>query len=951
MALPGVLAGMAIGILAADARLQGVALGGAAGAGVGATVVALARRPAAGTASAALAIGLLIGVWRGTALALPSGPDSVAGLIGRGKLELVGTVVDDPRPRGATQQVVLEDVIARQGARPHSTRGGLLVTIPRVLAVGVGRRLALEAEVEAPAAFEGFDYPAYLARQGISGVIRAREARLLADPPRAGPAELAASARAWLLGGLNEMVPQPEAALGAGILLGVRSSIPPEVADAFAVAGLTHVVAISGWNIAIVAAIVATLARPLERRAGGRWLAPMAAGATIAAYVLLTGASPSVVRAALMAGAMMTARLGGSRAHAASALGLAAAMMLVAAPAVLWDVGFQLSALATLGLIVFAGPIEGRLARWPAWLREPVALTLAAQLTTLPVVVGSFGRLSLVAPAANVVVVPLVPLVMLLCAVAAFVGAICSATHLTVLLDLATWAIGGSAWLLLRAMIVTGQLAASLPMAAVPVAAPSWLALAWYPGLGIVWRRGARKVDLPPPAELAMRPLRPAACRNGVGGSALAGRLRTLAHPRYSIAALPVLLIAMTVATLPDGRLHLVVLDIGQGDAILVTAPSGATMLVDGGPDEDLLLRRLGERLPWWRRHIDVMILTHPHQDHVAGLVAALQGYEIELVLDTGRDYANPTYPRFLELAREEPGGQLALARSGRRLHIDAATTFTLLYPTAADVAAPLAEGDINNASVVGLLSYGRFRALLTGDAHIPIEELLAKRGLLTSVDVLKVGHHGSRSSTGPDLLAATHPRVAVISCGIGNPFGHPHQVTLDHLRAVPGLRLHRTDLEGSVEIVSDGQLYQVQTRNATDPWRATVMAAITPARSAGRIAAWPSQPSSRPSCCLPPSTFPTGSSRTRAGSAWSRRRRRGSWAQPGSRSIRTSSRSPPCSTTSTSWRHATTLGSTGWSVRSGWPSADSPSSPSRSRRIRLRACSTRLARRAGGPR
>src|SRR5439155_23071051 len=143
-----------------------------------------------------------------------------------------------------------------------------------------------------------FDYPAYLTRQGISGVVHAREALVLSEPARAGPAELAAVARSWLLEGLNEMVPEPEASLGAGILLGVRSSIPPEIADAFAVAGLTHVVAISGWNIAIVAAIVASLPPPLEWRRGGRWLAPAAAGATIAGYVLLTGASPSVVRAA-----------------------------------------------------------------------------------------------------------------------------------------------------------------------------------------------------------------------------------------------------------------------------------------------------------------------------------------------------------------------------------------------------------------------------------------------------------------------------------------------------------------------------------------------------------------------------------------------------------------------------------------------------------------------------
>jgi len=235
--------------------------------------------------------------------------------------------------------------------------------------------------------------------------------------------------------------------------------------------------------------------------------------------------------------------------------------------------------------------------------------------------------------------------------------------------------------------------------------------------------------------------------------------------------------------------------------------------LIDGGPDPNRLLAELGASLPAWQRRIDVMILTHPHEDHVAGLVAALERYDVALILDGGRTYQNPTYPRFLQLARDEPGGRLAAARAGDRLRLDRATTMTLLYPTDQDVAGTLPDGDINNASVVGLLRSGGFSALLTGDAEMPVEALLGERGLLTRVDVLKVGHHGSHSSTGPALLTATRPGAALISVGIGNDYGHPHQVTLDHLHALPGLRLHRTDLEGSLEVISDGRRYQVTSR------------------------------------------------------------------------------------------------------------------------------------------
>jgi competence protein ComEC len=548
-----------------------------------------------------------------------------------------------------------------------------------------------------------------------------------------------------------------------------------------------------------------------------------------------------------------------------------------------------------------------------------VALTLAAQLTTLPVVVGSFGRLSLVAPVANVVVVPLVPIVMLLCAIAAPLGAIATGLHLDPLADAARWAVGGTAWLVLRAMIVAGQAAASVPFAALPIAAPGWLVLAWYPAMGLVWRRVARRAKVPDPdaeSSAQLLPLRPAAHRL-VMLERLASVLRTLSRPVVGLAAIGLLLLALTLATLPDGRLHVVMLDIGQGDAILVIAPSGETLLIDGGPDRDLLLRRLGERLPWWRRRIDVMILTHPHEDHVAGLVAALERYRVGLVLDGGRDYPNPTYHRFVELAREEPGGHLAAARAGERISLGATTLLTILYPTAADVAGSLPEGDINNASVVGLLRSGSFSALLTGDAEASVEAMLAQRRMLTRVDVLKVGHHGSHSSSSPPLLSTTRPGVALISAGIGNDYGHPHQVTLDHLRAIPGLRLHRTDLEASIEVISDGLRYQVQSRAGSDPWRPVVAAPSTAGRVTGSIGAWPFPPLPRPSSCSPPSSCPMGSSRTRAASAGLRRRRHGFLPRPGSRWTWSSSRSPPCCTTSTSPRRGTKAAST---VR--WPRA-----------------------------
>ncbi len=214
----------------------------------------------------------------------------------------------------------------------------------------------------------------------------------------------------------------------------------------------------------------------------------------------------------------------------------------------------------------------------------------------------------------------------------------------------------------------------------------------------------------------------------------------------------------LTLASRPDGRLHLFALDIGQGDAILVVAPTGETALIDGGPDPDLTLRRLGERLPFWQRRLDVLVLTHPHEDHLAGLLPALERFQVGMVIDPGRAYDNPSYPRFLELAADEPDAVVRQARAGDVIRLGPDARLRILYPSPDDVAAALPEDDINNASVVLLLESGGFRALLTGDAEAPVERLLLERGLLSRVDVLKVGHHGSDSSTLPEMLAVLQP-------------------------------------------------------------------------------------------------------------------------------------------------------------------------------------------------
>jgi competence protein ComEC len=924
--LPAILAGVAAGILVADATA--LPWPQVIGGGIGLAVVGAAAgwRPALLAGLAVVAFGL--GAWRGESAASIAAT-SVATFVDDEDHELVGTVVDDPRPRQDRVQLVLGELAAARDGTTHRLGDRVLVWLPRGIDAGAGDRMVVSSRLELPEDFEGFAYRAYLARQGIGAIARARSAEVLAEA--SGPTSLLAGIRALLLGGLHDIVPEPEAALGAGILLGVRSAIAPEINDAFAVAGLTHVVAISGWNIAIVAAIVMAAVQPLARRPGGRWTTSAVAALTVGGYVVLTGASPSVVRAALMAAAMLVARLGGSRAHAASALALAALVMLLAAPPVLWDVGFQLSLLATAGLVWFGGPIERRLRRWPGWIREPVALTLAAQLTALPVILVNFERLSLVAPIANVLVVPFVPVAMLFSAIASVVGVIDGAAHVPIVGSALTWLTGGACWLVLRVIVWLGTTVASVPHAAVDVSVPPALAVAWLPILALAsWATHDPRPGAEPEPERA--PSR-------VG--TVAGRL---ARPLPIAAALLAVLLSVTVLSRPDGLLHLTVLDIGQGDAILVEAPDGTTMLVDGGPDPELTLRRMGLNLPFFARRIDLLVLSHPHQDHIAGLVDVLDRHRVGAVLHAGIAFENPSYDRLLTDAARAGVPTLPI-RAGQTLSLGAAGSVRVLYPSRADADAPLPEGDINNGSVVLLLELGGFSALLTGDAEAPVEAALVARGLVGPVDVLKVGHHGSNSSTTPGLVDAIRPSAAIISAGAGNEYGHPAPETLATLTARPGIAVFRTDLDGDVEVATDGVTFRVRTDVG---WTATV--GVHGRSSAGSIGPWPS-PIERPRTgCLPTPVCPTGSSSTPRASLASPWLPPGWWPRPRSRWTARWSRRPHCFTTSTRPRSDAAAASTASLGRGVSRRRGSTSSRCRSPPTRCTRSSTTIAIRSAGP-
>ena len=706
--------------------------------------------------------------------------NGAAGVVLRGEV----AAAPDVRDTGRRLRVAARELVVAGVARP--VEGLVAVQTRRYPVAGYGASLELAGDLVAPEALGSADYAAYLGRQNVFSAMQFPQVTVLAAD-RGSPFRRALlAARSRGLAALAAVLPGPQAALLGGILLGDDSGLPPATVDAFRVTGMTHIIAISGFNIALVIALLDRLATPLLPRR----TAALVIMLCLLLYTLLVGAAASVVRAALMGAAYLIGlRLLGRLTFAPAALLVAAFFMTLLDPQTLWDVGFQLSFAATLGLMLYASawtrrlqqgveaalsPAAGRTAR--RLLGEALIVTLAAQALTVPLLLFHFGQLSLASLPANLLVLPAQPAVMLTGAVALLGGLVAPALGRVV-----AW----PAWLFLTYTIGVIEWLATASWASLP------LRLSWGGLLGVYAVIGAL-------TALAAReqPRR-----------AAAGRLR--AHPRLSAflvgAGVVAALAAVWLMQRPDGRLHVAFLDVGQGDAIFIQSPAGPQVLIDGGRYPSVLLDELAEQMPFWDHSLDVVFATHPDDDHVAGLPDVVARYDVARLITNGATADDaPAYAALL-------AGDAAVhvAQAGETIDLGDGARLELL-------AAGGAAGG-NDASIVARLTYGRFSLLLTGDAEAAAEEALLTGGQPLTALVLKAGHHGANTSSGEAFLRAVAPQFIVISVGADNRYGHPAPAMLARAEAV-GATVWRTDEMGTIEVSSDGQRMWWETERGGGP-------------------------------------------------------------------------------------------------------------------------------------
>jgi len=629
--------------------------------------------------------------------------------------------------------------------------------------------------------FGSFSYGRYLQTLGIHRRGSTKTARLVERTSAAPAGSVRARVsrvRRGIQTELERRFPAPDGldisptgAVLEALLLGEDGRLDEPTVENLQQTGLYHLFAISGGHIAIINLLLFSLFRfvRMSRRASS-----LALGVFLVFYTVLVEGSPSVLRATLMTLAFLGGRLLWKDVHVLNTIAASAFALLLANPSSLFDIGFQLTYAATLTIILFMPPLLRRLPRWPLKITELAGMSVAAALGAVPLIARNFNRIAFSSLLLNFPAIPLVGLIMGVgYAFLPFAALVPGAAGLP------AKALGG----LVGLFALLSHSLDAFPFLSVRVPTPpAWLLWAYYLTLGLGLARPRFRLQRP-----------------AVLGTFLALSALFIAAPFRR----------------PSPDLRITMIDVGQGESILVELPGRRTMLIDGGGLAGSPFD-VGERVVspvLWRkgiRRIDHVVLTHAHPDHLDGLIAVARNFAIGEFWEGTPAPRQGTYGELTQTLRlRTPRRRLG---RGSRFAMGAVSIEILHPPPARDNAAPAAPS--NERSLVIRLAIGEASVLLMGDAGPEAERALLDSGLDLHCDVLKAGHHGSAASTSADFLAAVRPRLVLVSSGEGNTYGFPSPAFLERCR-LAGAAVARTDLDGAIEIRTDGRTMSVRTAAA----------------------------------------------------------------------------------------------------------------------------------------
>lgn len=729
-----------------------------------------------------------------------------------GAVTVRGVVVSDPEASGGNIEFRLKMDHIEVNDIPVEAHGKLLVYARPPLELTTARSspffkygdsLELTGSTTQPDSTGGFDYGRYLVNQGIVGIMGQPEVRHLGEGGGSPVLGSIYAVRERLSESLEHVLPDPQSALAKALLLGKRGDLPPEITEAFRSTGTSHLLAISGLHVGVL--LLITMGGAVWLMGKRRQLYLVMPLCVIWGYAVISGLSASVERAAIMGTIYLAAHAIGRPRSVFPALALAAGIMVGFQPSIMHDISFQLSFAAMAGIALLLSS-DGRWwskyvnrdyevgasAEAKRFLTLAIATSIAATILTLPLVAFNFQHVPTVGVAATVLALPAMPFLLVSAATTAAVG---------VALPELGQGMGWVPWLFIEYLVRLTDLFSKVPGSTFSVPQMNGLLVwAYYGLLGVmlafplnVRGRAAGLGRWFVEAVAALR--RPE----------LGDHRRKLQVGGYIavIAGASVVAILTWSAALgsSDKMLSVTFLDIGQGQSIFVQGPGGSQVLVDGGPSPKDAARRLGGIMGPLDRSLDVVVLTHPDEDHFRGLSEVIRRYDVGLALEGPGDTENPLYEEWRSAVESEQVSRLDVW-AGQSFVLDDAVNIDVLNPTPEQ--SRLASN--NNASVVLMLTYGELSFLLTADIEAEAERRLIREGAPLDAEVLQVAHHGSRTSTTPGFLRQVSPVVAVISSGANNPYGHPHPDVVARLASSVGTEMiYNTAQSGDIRFQTDG--------------------------------------------------------------------------------------------------------------------------------------------------
>ncbi|MDD5312257.1 MAG: DNA internalization-related competence protein ComEC/Rec2 [Dehalococcoidia bacterium] len=724
---------------------------------------------------------------------------------GKGVCQIQGMVSDAPEIKKTSISFRFSADNMTFNDTACEVRGDVLIRLPFYKEIRYGDVLLLTGELETPPQFDDFDYKNYLAGQGIYSILNYPKTSVLQRHQGFLPFNWIYDLRDKMAQSLSISIPEPQSSLAQAILLGLRGNIPADLMQSFYYTGTTHLLAISGLNLTIILGMIVAAAVLLFGRKNKLYI--WISLSLIWLYTLLTGMPATVVRAAFMGTVFLLAELAGRQRNSIAALALTAALMVGLEPRILWETSFQMSALSMLGLALVIPYFyrDYSIADNPLHSVKNLVIvglgsTLAAVLATWPVIAVNFHQFSLVSMPATFFAMPSLPAIIFTSVLTAVAGLIWQPLG---------WLLGLIAWLFLSYFLLIIQIFSTLPLVFIQdINLELWQVILYYIILAaaiLILQNYPRFLDL-----LKSSTSEAVAVLNTV-------RARPLKD--YAVYLVPILLAAnilvwVAFATLPDGKLHVSFLDVGQGESILIRTGEGRNVLIDTGPDSKAAAVQLGKCLPFWDRKIDMLILSQPQSDHTSGCLQIINTYKVKTVALSTLPSNSVFYEELDKLIEQKSIKTLSL-HARQEISLGGGVKLVVLTPPV-DQFKGTAD-DINNNSTALKLKWNSIDFLLTSDIEREAEKYLMENRIDLRSDVLKVAHHGSRNSTSDDFLAIVRPATAVISAGEQNRFGHPHQEVLDRLNERVGQNMvFLTSKCGTVEFISDGQKLWYRTDKVT---------------------------------------------------------------------------------------------------------------------------------------